>query len=187
MIRIVLFAVLRCALRTARYGAAICVLMYAVGTWAQTSPPPNQQAAPPELIDGAVHPERIPDAVAYRLYFITVSETPNPTPEARKRQLAYLSGIGLNDNDLGSMTSVLERFKTRYNELVAQYNESAAAAEKEGKTPDYETFVFKRDLLVQTTRDDLHTVLSADGLASVDVFIKNEKKHMKIGIREAQP
>jgi hypothetical protein len=42
-------------------------------------------------------------------------------------------------------------------------------------------------MLVLTTREDLHAVLSADGLASLDAFIKNEKRHMKIGIREAQP
>jgi len=166
---------------------SISMLMFAFGAWSQSSPPEHQDPAP-DLIDGAVNPGLIPDTVAYRLYFITVSETRNAPPEARKRQLAYLSKVGLNENDLSSIISVLESFKTSYNELVARYNEAAAAAaEKEGKTPDYETFVFKRDMLVQTTREDLHAVLSANGLASLDAFIKNEKRHMKIGLREAQP
>jgi hypothetical protein len=166
--------------------AAISMLMFAFGAWSQSSPPEHQVPAP-DLIDGAVNPGLIPDTIAYRLYFITVSETRNAPPEARKRQLAYLSKVGLNENDLSSTISVLESFKSSYNELVARYNELAAAAEKEGKTPDYEMFVFKRDMLVQTTREDLHAVLSANGLASLDAFIKNEKRHMKIGLREVQP
>ena len=142
---------------------------------------------PADVIDGAKQPELIPDAVAYRLYFVTVSETPNASREAQQRQLAYLSKVGLKDNDLQWTISILENFKTKYNDLVAEYNKSAVAAEKEGGTPDYQTFAFHRDELVRVTREDLRSFLTADGIASLDAHVSNEKRHMKVGLREVQP
>ena len=43
---------------------------------------------PADVIDGAKQPELIPDAVAYRLYFVTVSETPNASREAQHASLS---------------------------------------------------------------------------------------------------
>ena len=142
---------------------------------------------PADMIDGSQHPELIPDAVAYRLYFVTVSETSNASRAAQQRQLAYLSEVGLKDNDLQWTISILEKFKKKYNDLVAEYNESAVAAEKEGGTPDYQNFVFQRDELVRVTREDLRSFLTADGIASLDAHVSNEKRHMKLGLREVQP
>ena len=52
------------------------------------------------VIDGAEHPELIPDSIAYRLFFVTVSLKPNPTQEDRNRQQAQLKAIGLQASDM---------------------------------------------------------------------------------------
>jgi len=95
--------------------------------------------------------------------------------------------VGLKDNDLQWTIRILGDFKTKYNELVAQYNKSAVAAEKEGRNPDFRAFFFQRDELVRATREDLRSFLSVDGIASLNAYVNNEKKDMKVGLREGQP
>jgi hypothetical protein len=58
-------------------------------------------------INGEQHPELIPDSTAYRLYFIVVSELPNPSPEQRNRQLSHLHKIGLQGTDLATLVNTL--------------------------------------------------------------------------------
>jgi hypothetical protein len=53
--------------------------MFAFGTLAQTPQTPQHQHSDANVIDGAIHPELIPDTVAYRLYLIAVSENPTPS------------------------------------------------------------------------------------------------------------
>ncbi|MBV8675244.1 MAG: hypothetical protein JOZ33_17605 [Acidobacteriaceae bacterium] len=47
-------------------------------------------SAPVAVIDGKVHPEQIPDVVAYRLYFISVGELPNPTKTSKSSSRQWL-------------------------------------------------------------------------------------------------
>src|SRR5436309_14200292 len=75
-----------------------------------------------DVVDGAIHPELIPDRVAYRLYLVTVSEMPNASPEAKNRQLSYLANAGLKNNGLQWTIEILQDFKMKYTELINQYN-----------------------------------------------------------------
>jgi len=54
------------------------------------------------IIDGAVHPELIPDSEAYRLYFLVVSEPRNAVAEDRNRQLAHLAPLSLKGPESAS-------------------------------------------------------------------------------------
>lgn len=54
------------------------------------------------IVDGALRPDLIPDEAAYRLYFVAVSEMPNPSGEARQRQLSHLGRIGLQNGTFRS-------------------------------------------------------------------------------------
>ena len=54
------------------------------------------------IIDGAVHPELIPDSEAYRLYFLVVSEPRNAVAEDRNRQLAHLAPLSLKGPEFAS-------------------------------------------------------------------------------------
>jgi hypothetical protein len=139
------------------------------------------------LIDGGQHPELIPDKVAYRLYFVVVSEMPNPSDQESLRQAAHLKPIGITkQEDMHSLSEVLTDFKVRYTELIANYNQLAEAADKAGTTPDFQTFLQKRDELVQFTRDRLKSTLSAEALARLHARVQSEKKHMKVSVGEVQ-
>ena len=159
-----------------------CVLLYgpAPRVQAQNSATPHQHAAASPMIDGAVHPELIPDSVAYRLYFITVSMTLNPIEEDRKRQQAHLAKIGLQDSDREILVGILTEFRTKYDILVDQYNHSAEAAAGRNEVPDIGSFFRQLDGLVRSTRDTLKLRSTPMAMTQLDGFMQSEKKHMKV-------
>ena len=164
----------------------LITLAFANILFAQTNIHPNHNHTVPDLIDGALHPELIPDATAYRLYFVAVSEMPNPTEEQKARQTAHLRRMRLTDNDMQSTIIALEEFKVQYTNLIALYNESAKAADVAGRKPDFDTFRLQRDALVQRTRERVKSVLTPDGLARFDGHIQDEKRNMKVSSKEGQ-
>jgi len=118
--------------------------MFTFGAWAQTSPPQHQHnVAAPNLIDGAVHPELIPDSLAYRLYLVAVSTGQNPTEAAQKGQRAHLMKTGLGDTDQQISISILSDFRAKYDALVAEYNDSARVASARNETTDIQSFLKK--------------------------------------------
>ena len=141
-----------------------------------------QRAAPvqPVMIDGAKHPELIPDLVAYRLFFITVSEPQQATAEQRARQRAQLLTAGLKEGDLQHASSVLATFKAEYGDLVERYNESVDVANRSGKAPDLQTFLSQQDELVQATREALAGALSPGGMTRFDAHVQSEKRNMRV-------
>lgn len=135
------------------------------------------------VIDGATHPELIPDLTAYRLYFVTVSRQPDATNDEIKHQAAQLAKIGLTDADRKILIAILATFNSQYRSLVKAYNEEATAANGEGT--GIGSFQLQRDQIVQTTRDTVKARLSAGGWALLDTHVQGEKKNMKLGVKEA--
>ncbi len=157
--------------------AVVSVFMLAVGAWGQSSPPQHQHnVATPNLIDGMLHPELIPDSVAYRLYLVALSTGQNPTEAEQERQRAHLMKTGLSDTDQQLFVGILSDFKTKYDELVADYN----AAAKADATTDVHTLLKKLDDLIQSTRDTISVRLSSRGAAKLHAFVLSEKKNMKM-------
>jgi hypothetical protein len=132
------------------------------------------------MIDGAVHPELIPDSIAYRLYFSAVSIGPNPTEEDRKRQAAHLNKIGLPDLDREILIVVLSDFRTKHDALALQFNQAANAALARNEVFDPASFLKQMDNLVQSTRDALKLRLSREAMNQLDAFIQSEKKYMRV-------
>jgi hypothetical protein len=138
----------------------------------------SAMAAP--MIDGSKNPELIPDSTAYRLFFVSVAESANPTPEETARHKAHLSRTGLKDSDKASLTNVLKEFKAQYSDLIKNYNDAAQVALLQGQAPDYGAFLRQRDALVQSTRDKLKLALTPEGMTGLDAFVQGEKHKMKI-------
>lgn len=132
------------------------------------------------VIDGAVHPELIPDSTAYRLYFVTVSTRQAPTDEDQKCQRAHLNKIGLKDGDLGVMVEILTEFRMQHDALVGQYNQAAERATARDEVPDTAGFLRQLDGLVQSTRDTLKLRLTPGAMTQLDAFVQSEKKHMNM-------
>lgn len=134
----------------------------------------------PAVIDGAVNPELISDITAYRLYFLAVSSSSNPTDAEVRRQSAQISNLGIQDEDRKVMISILQNFRTQFSDWVVSFNERAKAAwdEKEPFAP--ETYLAQRDQIVQSAHDALQASLSHEGWSRLDGVVKSEKKRMKI-------
>jgi hypothetical protein len=137
------------------------------------------------MIDGAVHPEQIPDVTAYRLVLQGLSTPANPTDAQTKRQLAQFHAIGMSDNDNKMLISALSRFNADYHSMIDSYNEAASAANASGQRADINSFLLKRDQFIQSTHDQLQNALSADGWGRFDAYVQGQKKHMKISAAEA--
>lgn len=142
--------------------------------------------AAPHIIDGAVHPELIPDSTAYRLYFLVVSEKPNPPAEAKRRQLAHLQMLRLDNEDLQILITELENFKVHYTQMIDLYNAEATAALASGSQTNQPAFLVQRDSLVDATREKLKSRLSPDGLNRLELYVQNEKRNMSLTIEEGQ-
>lgn len=133
-----------------------------------------------DMIDGAQHPELIPDVVAYRLFLLGISEPPN-TPEERKpRQLAFLKSAGLDDSDINEAIPVLARFKLDYKQLIDQYNQTVVEANAKHSSPDLEGLIVRRDELVRSTRDALKRAISPEGMTQFDEQVQLQKRNIKM-------
>lgn len=140
----------------------------------------GQSMAAPVIIDGTKHPELVPDSAAYRLYFLTVAVPADASDVEHRRQRAFLKMAGIGDEDLPYAISVLADFRSRYDDLVKQYNDSVAQADKVGQTPDSATFLLQRDALVQSVRDMLKLDISPASMAHLDAHMQREKRFMKV-------
>jgi hypothetical protein len=157
----------------------LAVFVCSIGTCAQ-NPPPHHQLATPNVIDGAVHPELVPDSLAYRLYFVALSVGQNPTEAEQNRQRAQLMNTGLVDTDQQTFITIVSDFKAKYGALVNEYNDSAKAATARNETTDAQTLLKKLDDLVQATRDTISARLSSRGAAKLHSFVMSEKRNMKV-------
>jgi len=141
--------------------------------------PPNQHS-PTNVIDGSVHPELIPDSLAYRLYFLAVSTRTNPSDAERARQQTQLNMIGLKASDRETLVTVLADFRIEHDRLVAQYNQGAEEAASRNEAADVRVLLRQFDELVRSTRDTLKARLSPDGMTQLDAFVHSEKKNMRV-------
>jgi hypothetical protein len=133
-----------------------------------------------QVIDGATHPELIPDSTAYRLVFIVIGEPPNPAPQRIALQTARFNAAGLTGNDAQAAIGILATFKTKYADLVASYNQAGLSAERGGQKPDQPKFLAERDALVRSTLDALKLGLTEEGTRNLGTYVGQEKHRMKV-------
>lgn len=134
-----------------------------------------------EVVDGAKHPEKIPDQVAYSLFFRVICCRED---EQEKRQgRAYIKRLGLNEAEIDMLVATAEEFNQRVSVLDTQ-----AAEIKTRHHPDHltnPTSDEKRLLKgLQKQKEDmiddiiasLPRRLGADGSVKVKQFIKESLK-----------
>jgi hypothetical protein len=138
--------------------ACLTLGVFCAGALSQQTATTTHQHPQPEMIDGKVHPELIPDLTAYRLYFLVVSRS--STAAEQKSQAAHVSQIRLSDRDTQTVYPVLSNFRQRYAQFIEDFNKQAEA---KGQAFDPTPFLKQRDALVQSTHDTLQSVLTPDG------------------------
>ena len=164
--------------------ALIALLPFAV--FAQPAQVHDHTTSPTTIIDGASHPEMIPEVAAFRLYFLAVSEFPNATPDQKRRQQSHLSLIGLDTADLVALVATLESFKVQYDSITKAYNARAEAALARGALVDTDAFWVERNQVVHRTRAILQQQLTTRGMQLLNAHIQVEKARMKVPAKEVQ-
>lgn len=151
-------------------------------TTPQGSPIPGRPIAavtPPVVIDGAVTPDAIPDAVAYRHFLIAAAGSEKPTPAERVKLDGLVGRIGLSDDDRAAFSNALKGMrdaldnvtKERNQVLLGSANARAVLTALKGR----------EDKLVQTARARLESWVTAEGRALLETHIKGHvKRHIKI-------
>lgn len=160
--------------------SALIVFCSASALAAQQHQHPKPAAAgspvlPLGTIQGSKTPFFIPDAVAYRLVFLALSEPPQASTEQLKRQRVKLSPVDLGGNDQIVMIDVLTAFYSAHADLERRYQ--VAIVRGSAGSSDFNA---DRDALVQKTRDLLKSRITEDGFVRLDRFIQGEKTKMTI-------
>ncbi|HLH06892.1 MAG TPA: hypothetical protein VKW78_06630 [Terriglobales bacterium] len=143
------------------------------------TPAKTHNHATDDQIDGSMHPELIPNIAAYRLFFLAVGLTANPSAGEKTMQSAQLQQLGFEGKDSEGFTRVLQTFRAKYNDLVNTYN-AKVPAQATGFAPDVDSFLSERDALVQNTLDELKVELSPAAFNRLGAYVNVEKTRMKI-------
>jgi len=167
-----------------RYVTVLVLSLFALGAWAQNSPPHQHAAAAADVIDGSLHPELIPDSIAFRLYLIALSEKDTTLTEPSEHQKVILGVAGLDDADIKVAAGILRTFRQRLDAITETYNKAVISTND--SSSDRALFVSKREALVQTARDAFTASLSSRGAAFLNTHVKNEKARMSADKNEAQ-
>jgi|SRR5450631_2423614 hypothetical protein len=149
--------------------------------------PGMDHSQPTKMIKGSDNPAAIPDATAYRLYFIAIGNPLNPTAAMIARQRAHVAKIGLASADAQALIPLLDSFKIRFAVITTAYNAQVEAAVKSGtQVPSVAAFFALRDQLVTDQRARLALAMTPTGMAQFDAHIQHEKSGMTVSAPGAQ-
>jgi hypothetical protein len=129
---------------------------------------------------GTVNGDRVPDVVAYRLYFTHVSQLPADL------QAHQVKKINLSEGDSTILAASLARFEDKYLDLTEAFNAEATVANLNGKLPNFAAYHVAVSELVDETTRELFASLTSAGVGKFVNFVKSEKVNMHISESEAQ-
>jgi hypothetical protein len=138
-----------------------------------------------DIIDGSTNPELIPDHSAYRLYFLSVTQPPQAPISLAEQVQARLKFAGLSVEDRKLAVPILSTFRTKYDSLIADYNQIANKS-RDGTDVDSATLFKRRKTLVGDTQFELQHALSQEGIKALDTFVQQEKRRMLVAGAERE-
>jgi hypothetical protein len=147
---------------------------------AQTIDPHHNHTLSPQ-IDGALHPEQIPDASAYRLFLGTAGTHANATEQEKAKRLGIIERIGMSAEDTAKLVQIADTYRQTFDVMIQQYNAGVEALAKAHRDPDQKAFIVQREALVESTRQSLQQ-LSPSGRAKLHEFIQQEKHSMAVSV-----
>jgi hypothetical protein len=143
----------------------------------------REEIAPEGTIDGSKTPWLIPDAVAYRLFFLTVSEAPIPSEGQIRRQRSRLVQANLTEDEYRAVSTSLSEFKLHQAAFELRYSQ---IADQLGSV-DETSLAKERDAIVESTRQELRNRLGPDAMSRLEAPIQREKRNMKIVPNPSMP
>ncbi len=154
--------------------ALLAVSMFAVGTWAQNSPPHLQDVS---IVYGAKNPELIPDNIAYRLYLFSLTVPANASEHERQAQAGRLATLNLTVPEDSQVLNILADFRSRYDAWIARWN---AEAQQQQEHFDPTLVLQVREDIVADAQRALQSSLTVDRLIRFTRQVQQEKRHMRI-------
>jgi hypothetical protein len=142
--------------------------------WAQSDAVSTVPTLPPRSIDGSTHPEKISDAVAYRLVLLHLSLPAKASKKELARQKVKLTEIQLSDTDRASLENTLRSFRDAYSSMEASFNDALNKGVIDVDLSDTERAI------VQRARDRACLELTSEGCKRLDDFVQGEKSHMLV-------
>jgi hypothetical protein len=143
---------------------------------AQDMPGMNHGKA--NIIDGSKNPEQIQDKDAYRMFLLaTINHT--GSEEEGRRQLGLFQRLGLTNEQIPQVQSVIAEFAVKNNILIDAYN---AQAEATVSHAGYKAFRQQQTALVLETEAKIELILGINETQVFRAFIQSEKRNMKIAV-----
>jgi len=147
----------------------LCICVCAPAICVAQHTPQKKKVIPEGMIDGSVHPEKIPDLTAYRLFLVEVSPRDNWSPGDDERHAAQVQRIPLSDADRITLEQAIANFHMRYHGFLEWYK----------SRPVDEDALATRDTITQDAITYLQDYMSPAGFRRLDAFIQRQKTRMK--------
>jgi hypothetical protein len=172
----------------AKYGVLLCVSIIIIGLGGRhgraASPAPDghagvhhaqRGAALPLLVDGALTPEQVPDAVAYRHFIsVTAVSATASTAADRYRRDALLEQAGLSAADRASYLAAITNVKDSLQAIDQRMQVTS-------DVPSFDALKQQRRDLLDAAAARIRASLSADGTKRLQKHIDaNVKKRIRI-------
>jgi hypothetical protein len=132
-----------------------------------------QQQLPKGTVDGAKHPELIPDDIAWQTFIVFTSHLEESSPGLRNAQLRDLAAQGVSPSDLTTLVSILSEFHANHKPLLARLLDPATT------DSDRTTQITQRKELITGARRAIEQSLTPEGVALLRAYVQK----MKAGIR----
>lgn len=163
--------------------------LYASGAFGQHEQCPRPAAAPAfrgsvgssclKVVDGASHPQEIPETVAFRMFYRALAQPANATPEQIDMQRALVSSATLSESDLKQLFWVMADYRASLDNL--RHNVKLARQLPKGvDEATAQRLTAERDQIVEQATANLTATLSKEGMAHLHELILSERKNMAI-------
>lgn len=137
--------------------------------------PPTAHAAPADgIIDGAQHPELIPDERALHMVLLTASWTDRSTDIAKRRARAVLSSQPLDDEDRSKLGTIAQQ----YRHLLEQLEDEQHAMPTNGSRRQDQARIYQRKQeLLANTNITLRQQVTSKGSAQIAAWTQRAQEH----------
>lgn len=163
-----------------KWVAAVLVAMLMLGGRGVNAQAQDEaHAKQPRVVNGREHPELIPDALAYRMVFIHLSQFAGDPEKER----VWLRAPGLSEDDTEVLLRIMTAFKKEFDAIVKAYNDAVEEASRRKEPPDpsdIETFKSKRKELVAETRKEIAEGLKREGVVQFREYVATQKHTMTV-------
>jgi len=135
--------------------------------------PPGESASAPGTVEGAEHPEAIPDDVAFRLFIRTVATPAQPLPSELSRSRAILRMAGFEGREAEAIRALATDYVGRSEALDRTLRAELAGGRRSDAR---ERFRRSQAALVRAMMDSLPARLGAD---TAELFRRHLDEHVK--------